>query len=42
MNLVEFLLKNGPPSIVGTYKYETYNFKMFENYSHYSDGMDRG
>lgn len=42
LNLVEFLLKNGPPSIISSFKYDIYQFRSFDNYSHYSDGIDRG
>jgi hypothetical protein len=40
--MVDFLLKNGPPSIISSFKYDIYQFRSFDNYSHYSDGIDRG
>lgn len=42
LNLIEFLLKNGPPSILSTFKYEVYQFRSFDGYNCYDDGIDRG
>lgn len=42
LNLIEFLLKNGPPSILSSFKYEVYQFKSFDGYNCYDDGVDRG
>lgn len=28
-NLIEFLLKNGPPSIISNFKYEVYQLRTF-------------
>lgn len=42
LNLVEFLLKNGPPSIVSSFKYDVYQFRSFDNFSHSDNGIDRG
>lgn len=42
MNLVEFLLKNGPPSAISSFKYDIYQFRSFSDYSAYDDGIDRG
>ncbi len=41
-NLIEFLLKNGPPSIISNFKYDLYQLRTFENYSSYVDGLDKG
>jgi len=35
-------LKNGPPSILSSFKYEVYQFKSFDGYNCYDDGVDRG
>ena len=41
--MVEFLLKNGPSSMITSYKYDVYQFRSFDSYSHYDDsGFDRG
>jgi len=42
LNLIEFLLKNGPQSVITNFKYDIYQLRTFENYSYYSDGNDRG
>lgn len=42
LSMVEFLLKNGPPSIISNFKYDIYQFRTFDSYSHYSDGADKG
>ena len=42
LNLVEFLIKNGPPNTITTFKYELYQFKSLQGFSHYSDSTDRG
>lgn len=42
LSLIEFLLKNGPPSILSSFKYEVYQFKSFDGYNCYDDGIDRG
>lgn len=36
LNLIDFLLKNGSPSLVSTYKYDIYQFKALTDYSHVS------
>lgn len=36
------MLKNGPPSIISSFKYDIYQFRSFDNFSHYDDGIDRG
>lgn len=41
-NLIEFLLKNGPPSIISNFKYDLYQLRTFESYSNYVDGLDKG
>jgi hypothetical protein len=41
-NLIEFLLKNGPPSIISNFKYDLYQLRVFESYSNYVDGVDKG
>ena len=41
-NLIEFLLKNGPPSIISNFKYDLYQLRVFESYSNYVDGLDKG
>lgn len=41
-NLIEFLLKNGPPSIISNFKYDLYQLRVFESYSNYVDGADKG
>lgn len=41
-NLIEFLLKNGPPSIISNFKYDLYQLRTFESYSSYVDGLDKG
>jgi len=41
-NLIEFLLKNGPPSIISNFKYDLYQLRAFESYSSYVDGLDKG
>ena len=41
-NLIEFLLKNGPPSIISNFKYDMYQLRVFESYSNYVDGLDKG
>jgi len=41
-NLIEFLLKNGPPSIISNFKYDLYQLRVFESYSNYVDGTDKG
>lgn len=41
-NLIEFLLKNGPPSIISNFKYDLYQLRTFESYSSYQDGVDKG
>ena len=35
-------MKNGPPSILSSFKYEVYQFKSFDGYNCYDDGVDRG
>lgn len=35
-------MKNGPPSILSSFKYEVYQFKSFDGYNCYDDGIDRG
>lgn len=35
-------MKNGPPSIISSFKYDIYHFRTFSDYQHYSDGNDRG
>jgi len=40
--MVEFLLKNGPPNIKSSFKYDIYKFRTFESHSQISDGVDRG
>lgn len=35
-------MKNGPPSIISTYKYDVYQFKSFDGYNCYDEGVDRG
>lgn len=42
LHLVEFLLKNGPSSVISSFKYDIYHFRSFSDYQHYSDGVDRG
>ena len=42
LNLVEFLIKNGPPNIISSFKHDIYQFRSFNDYSHYSDSVDRG
>ena len=42
LNLVEFLLKNGPPSTISSFKYDIYQFRSFSDYQAYHDGIDRG
>lgn len=42
LNLVEFLLKNGPPSAISSFKYDVYQFRSFSDYSAYHEGIDRG
>jgi hypothetical protein len=41
-NLIEFLLKNGPPSIISNFKYDLYQLRTFESYSSYVEGLDKG
>jgi len=41
-NLIEFLLKNGPPSIISNFKYDMYQLRVFESYSNFVDGLDKG
>jgi len=41
-NLIEFLLKNGPPSIIANFKYDLYQLRVFESYSNYVEGVDKG
>lgn len=41
-NLIEFLLKNGPPSIISNFKYDLYQLRVFESYSNYVEGLDKG
>jgi hypothetical protein len=41
-NLIEFLLKNGPPSIISNFKYDLYQLRTFESYSNYVEGIDKG
>ena len=41
-NLIEFLLKNGPPSIISNFKYDLYQLRVFESYSSYVEGVDKG
>lgn len=41
-NLIEFLLKNGPPSIISNFKYDLYQLRTFESYSNYVEGVDKG
>lgn len=42
LNLVEFLIKNGPPNIISSFKYDIYQFRSFNDYSYYSENVDRG
>ena len=42
LSLIEFLLKNGPPSILSTFKYDVYQFRSFDGYTCYDEGVDRG
>jgi hypothetical protein len=42
LNLVDFLIRNGPASLVSNFKYEIYTLKSFFDYTHFSDLVDRG
>jgi len=32
LNLVDFLLRNGPPSTVSSFKYDIYQFRSYTDY----------
>lgn len=32
LNLVEFLIKNGPPSAISSFKYDIYQFRSFSDF----------
>lgn len=39
---MEFLIRNGPPSAISSFKYDIYQFRAFNDFSMFEDGTDRG
>lgn len=42
LNLVDFLIKNGPPNAISSFKYDIYQFRSYSDFQVYEDGQDRG
>ena len=40
--MVDFLLKNGPSSILSSFKHEVYVFRSLDNFNCLDEGVDRG